>query len=58
MKLDRFIDIDIEGSTINYLAYANDVVMLARSTVDMQQLMNDFAKHAQHANLYVNEAKF
>lgn len=56
-KLDRSIGIEFEDSVINNITYAEDVVLLARTSSRLQHLIDTFSTYALKANLEVNTDK-
>lgn len=56
-KLDRGIGIELYGNVVNHIAYADDVVLLARTTSGLQYLINVFDLLASKANLNINVEK-
>lgn len=56
-KLDRNIGVELEGTRLNHIAYADDVVLLAGTASGLQCLVDTFGIHAYKANLEVNTDK-
>lgn len=51
--LDSSVGVELELNTINHIAYADDVVLLARTTIGLQHLVDGFNAAARRANLLI-----
>lgn len=56
-KLDKSVGIEMDSGIVNNIAYADDVVLLARTTSGLQHLLDVFNRQASKANLEINVSK-